>query len=446
MGCGCKDAKQAKISRGTITFHAKRGQPLKANSRIIEMRRKLCSMCQEFVHDESGKPTTEKLYGGLDGVYYCGNPNDPRTDKGDVRFGCGCGIEERTQWETAKCPRERWGPGKRFGAEVLTFYTVADGSVEQDVYEFIGPAKSALDGTIDCTGIGDTMVQGVAAQSILAQKRDEGLRVRFVTIKSRMAWAELATAGLMPIVDFGDKDRGKALYSAHSAPVKAVEIDATCQLHGMNRQEFIAREHRIPKENVRKWEVNIRPDALAKAQNFLRSPLREQRPIVCISPFTNAPVRQWPMRHWVHLAEILRKEGFAIFTIDRPHDQDKPNRTKFLPGPKFGSNDPHEVAAVISLSSLVIGNDSGMPHVAGFVGTPAVAICGPTVGTVAFGGWTSVEPIQAPGECTGCLWFRDSGWKVWCGYGCEALADLKPRTVFERSVEVMNRAFQEVPA
>ena len=96
MGCGCKDAKQAKISRGTITFHAKRGQPLKANSRIIEMRRKLCSMCQEFVHDESGKPTTEKLYGGLDGVYYCGNPNDPRTDKGDVRFGCGCGIEERT--------------------------------------------------------------------------------------------------------------------------------------------------------------------------------------------------------------------------------------------------------------------------------------------------------------------------------------------------------------
>jgi hypothetical protein len=320
---------------------------------------------------------------------------------------------------------------------------VADGSIEEDVYEFIGPAKSGLDGMIDCTGIGDTMVQGVAAQAIFDAKRREGLRMRFVTIESRMAWAELATAGKMPIANFGDADRGKARWSVHSAPIKAVEIDATCRLHGMCRQEFIAREHRIPKDDVHSWDVNLKPEAVQKAREFLRTPLRESRPIVALSPFTNAEVRQWPMRHWVQLAQRFRKEGFAIYTIDRPHDDNKPNRTKAFPGPKFGSNDPHEVAAIVSLSNVLVGNDSGMPHVAGFVGTPAVAICGPTVGKIAFGGWPSVVPIQAPAECTGCLWFQDGGWKPWCGFGCEALADLKPLSVFNTAATVLNRAFQE---
>ena len=424
MGCApCtekakKSAGQKKPPPGTIRFTAKKGAPLKAASRVQEMRRKLCAMCREFVLDEHGKPTLEKLYGPFKGDYYCGDPNEPRTDTDEKRFGCGCNVDERVVWETAKCPRGRWGPGKRISVNVIAYFNKPDGAVQQDLYDFIGPARCGRDGTLDCTGIGDVMVQGTAAQAVFHQKAKEGIRVRFVSVAGRERWAELATGGLMEVVKYENPLRARALYAVHSAPIKAVEIDATCRLRCICRQELIALEHYTPPENTHKWKVDIPERVRRKTSEFLRHPKREQRPIVALSPWTNAIVRQWPIRHWAQLADLLKTEGFAVCLLDAPRPRGRSAPSDAFPFPKFRSSSPWEVAAVISQVDLVIGNDSGMPHVAGFVGTPAIAICGPTVGKVAFGGWPTVHPIQSPSECSGCLWFKDGGWKAWCGFGC----------------------------
>ncbi len=447
MGCApcVKKAKQlserGKKPPGTIRFTAKKGAPFKAASRIQDMRRKLCAMCREFVLDDQGKPTLEKLYGPFKGDYYCGDPNEPRTDTDETRFGCGCNVDERVVWETAKCPRGRWGPGKRISVNVIAYFNKPDGAVQHDLYDFIGPARCGRDGTLDCTGIGDVMVQGTAAQAVFRQKQKEGIRVRFVAVAGRERWAELATGGLMDVVKYEDAHRTRALYAVHSAPIKAVEIDATCRLRDICRQELIALEHYTPPEETHKWKVNIPEEARKKATDFLRHPKREQRPIIALSPWTNALVRQWPIRHWGQLSEMCNAEGFAVCLLDAPKPRGRAVPSDAFPFPKFRSNNPWEVAAVISEMDLVIGNDSGMPHVAGFVGTPAIAICGPTVGKVAFGGWPTVHPIQSPSECSGCLWFKDGGWKTWCGFGCQALNELMPETVFERVVSLMNAEF-----
>jgi len=443
-GCAEKASKlaaQAKGPPGTIRFTAKKGAPLKAASRVRDMRRRLCSMCREFVYDEEGHPTLEKLYAPYKGKYYCGDPNEPRTDTDEKRFGCGCNVDERVKWETAVCPRGRWGPGKRVSANVIAYFDKPAGAVQQDLYDFIGPARCGRDGTLDCTGIGDVMVQGTAAQAVFHQKARNGMRVRFVAVAGRERWAQLSTGGLMEVVKFEDPHRSRALYAIHSAPIKAVEIDATCRLRGICRQELIALEHTTPQEDTRKWKVEIPDAAMKKADEFLRHPKREQRPIIAFSPWTNAIVRQWPIRHWGHLSELCKAEGFAICLLDAPRPKGKTVPSDAFPYPKFRSNNPWEVAAVISKVDLVIGNDSGMPHVAGFVGTQALAICGPTVGDVAFGGWPTVHPIQSPSKCSGCLWFKDGGWKPWCSFGCQALNELLPETVFERVVATMNAEF-----
>lgn len=435
MGCGCAEKKKR---IGTIQFNRKPHTPLKASSRIRDMRRRLCSMCNERVLDDRGTPMLEKLYGSYRGAYYCGDPNEPRTDQDPKRFGCGCNVDDRVMPETAVCPRGRWGPGKRISTSVIAYYTKAEGGVQSDLYDFIGPARCSRDGMIDCTGIGDNMVQGVAAQAIWKQKQKEGLRMRFVAESHRMEWARLATGGKMDIADFGDPHRTRAMYSVHSAPIKAVEIDATCRMRGICRQELIALEHMTPPNETRSWEVNIPPESFKIATEFLLHPTREQRPIIALSPWTNAAVRQWPIRHWGHLSELLRKQGFAVCLLDPPKPSGKQVPSDAFPLPKFRSANPYDVAAVVSKVDMVLGNDSGMPHLAGFVGTQALAICGPTDGEVAFGGWPTVHPIQAPGKCTGCLWFQDGGWNSWCGFGCQTLNDLKPSTVLDHVVSVMN--------
>ncbi len=439
--CAKKRALQGRKPPGTIRFTAKKGTPLKAASRIQDMRRKLCTMCREFVLDEQGEPTLEKLYGPFKGDYYCGDPNEERTDTDEKRFGCGCNVDERVIWETATCPRGRWGPGKRISVNIIAYFDKPHGAVDQGLYDFIGPARCGRDGTLDCTGIGDVIVQGTAAQAIFRQKQKEGIRVRFVAVAGRERWAELATGGLMDVVKYEDAHRTRALYAVHSAPIKAVEIDATCRLRGICRQELIALEHYTPPEETHKWNVKIPEEAMRKADEFLRHPKREQRPIIALSPWTNAIVRQWPIRHWGQLAEMCKEEGFAVCLLDSPKPKGRAVPSDAFPFPKFRSGNPWEVAAVISKVDLVIGNDSGMPHIAGFVGTPALAICGPTVGDVAFGGWPTVHPIQSPSKCSGCLWFRDGGWKRWCGFGCQALNDLRPKMVFGRVVSLMNAEF-----
>lgn len=436
MACGCKEKHKR---RGTIQFLTKSRQPLKASSSVRDMRLRVCEMCKEHVLDARGEPTLEMLYGRYEGSYYCGDPNEPRTDQDEMRFGCGCKISDRTIWETAACPRGRWGPGRRIATNIVAYYTKADGDLEPNLYDFIGPARCGRDGMIDCTGIGDNMIQGVAAQAIWRQKRSEGVRVRFVAVSHRMAWAELATAGKMEIVDFGNPSRSRAMYSAHSAPIKAVEIDATCRLRGLCRQELIAMEHHTPPAATREWAVKIPHTAMMNAAEFLSHPIRERRPIIALSPWTNAAVRQWPIRHWGQLSELLRAQGFAVCILDAPKAKGRAVPSDAFPSPKFRSADPYEVAAAVSKVDMVIGNDSGMPHLAGFVGTRALAICGPTDGRVAFGGWPSVTPIQAPGECSGCLWFKDGGWNSWCGFGCQMLSELRPSAVLEHVMSALQR-------
>ncbi len=86
---------------------------------------------------------------------------------------------------------------------------------------------------------------------------------------------------------------------------------------------------------------------------------------------------------------------------------------------------------------MVIANDSGMAHVAGFLRIPTLAICAPTDGDVVFGGYESVRVIQAKGSCTGCLWFKENGFKPWCAKGCDIMHDTKPEVVIEAVGEVL---------
>lgn len=398
---------------------------------IAHMRLSVCHSCDERVIGDRDAMLARRINGKL----YCGDPQDPRTFETPAEFGCGCAVEERTKWAEASCPRGKWGPGKRFGAQMLPIFLETSGDTIPQVLDYIAPART-MDNLTDMTGIGDTMLQGITAQALHKANAEQGIRVRFCTIPQRLEWGRLATANKMEVIDLSDPEREKGQYAAHSSSLKIVELDATCEMRGWSRLELLAQQFQMSLEQVKSWEVDISEEGMLGANDFLKYPKDKGRTIVAVAPFANSHVRTWPFRHFMHLVELLRNEHLAVYLIDRPRPPE--DRTlKHIPVRAVQTDDVDLLAGIVKQSDLVITNDSGMAHLAGFVGTKSMAVCGPSKGDIAYGGYDTVTAVQAPGPCTGCLWFKDGGWKPWCGFGCDLMNDLKPRSVLMRALGVL---------
>ena len=449
MGCkGCgptraepkpkKLASDYLVEPGEPTALSKRApvEPAKADALLTKMRVELCHRCGEVVLDADGNPTDQRLAGQWNSKLHCGNPTDERTATDPARFGWGCPVEDRAIEDDAVCPRKKWGPGRNFYDTALPIIPIERGETLPGVIDFIGPTRTP-EGVNDCSGIGDVMVQGVVAQAVQRFNKARGLRVRFITVAARLKWAKMVCPDL-EVLALDDATRVPGEFTQHSAPLRLLELDASCKMLGQNRHQFIAQQFGIPHAEVEQWDVPLDEAKLAEADEYLSIPKKAGRPVVCVSPFANSSSRQWPLRHWIELIDKLKKElKVAVFITASPGDAERLGKGKAFPTRKFTSTDPQLVAAMLSRCDLVLGNDSGMVHVAGLLRRPAIAICAPTLGSVAFGGWPTVSHIQADGPCSGCLWFQDGGWKPWCTYGCDQLADIKPAMVMPRVDEIL---------
>ena len=442
MGCdGCGKARAAPKPKKTAEDYldgpaTATVAPPATDPLIAKMRLAMCERCEEKVLDADGGPTDQRLQGHWEGKLHCGNPNDPDTATDSRRFGWGGAVEERAVVDAEVCPRKHWGPGRSFFHTEIPMLPTDRAETLPGVIDFIGPTRTA-EGVNDMSGIGDIMVQGVVAQAIKRFNAERGLRVRFLTVEGQVNWAKMSCPGIevLAVNDMARLPPGE--FGRHSAPLRAVEVDATCRMQGQNRHEFLAHQFGVPVEETETWEMPLTEEAYAVADEFLSVPRKAGRPVVCVAPYAHSPTRQWPVRYWVELISILEKLKLAVFTLYKPPREGEHDQLRKLPIRAFKSTDPQEVAAVVARSDMVIGNDSGVCHIAGILRKPALSICGPTDGNIVFGGWPTVRHIQAPGACAGCLWYQDGGWKPWCSYGCGILADLKPAAVLPRIKKIL---------
>lgn len=83
--------------------------------------------------------------------------------------------------------------------------------------------------------------------------------------------------------------------------------------------------------------------------------------------------KRWP--YYKELAHKLLKEDLNVVTILGPDELDLGN---IIPGYKFNNLDLIDVAGIIKKSIFVIGNDSGLSHIASCLRKPGIALFGPT--------------------------------------------------------------------
>ncbi|MDD3642310.1 MAG: glycosyltransferase family 9 protein [Candidatus Krumholzibacteria bacterium] len=132
----------------------------------------------------------------------------------------------------------------------------------------------------------------------------------------------------------------------------------------------------------------------------------EERPVVALAPGARWPAKRWPAERFAELAEILYRAGRGIVLVGGESDREVCAEVAAgVPGAldlcgRFGVM---ETAAALERADLLVTNDSAPLHLAEAVGTPVVALFGPTVRE--FGYFPLLESsaaIEADIRCRPC--------------------------------------------
>ena len=96
---------------------------------------------------------------------------------------------------------------------------------------------------------------------------------------------------------------------------------------------------------------------------------RAQEGFAVIHPFSGGARKNWPLAHFRFMARELEHQG-PVFWCAGPEDPPLPGAVRIA--------DLYELACWLARARVYIGNDSGITHLAAAVGTPVLALFGPT--------------------------------------------------------------------
>ena len=127
--------------------------------------------------------------------------------------------------------------------------------------------------------------------------------------------------------------------------------------------------------------INPSPEHLAQARELLGAWGRD-RPLVVLHPVAQWDSKLWPLGHWIDLARRLRGQGLDLVLSGARADQAVTGAIAQGAGGGVldlaGRTGLKELSAVLSLARLAICTDTGVMHLAAALGTPVVALFGPT--------------------------------------------------------------------
>jgi heptosyltransferase-2 len=183
-------------------------------------------------------------------------------------------------------------------------------------------------------------------------------------------------------------------------------------------------------------KISLSPQARALAEDALQG---VPAPAVAIAPGARWATKRWPAERFAAVADALAAEGCAIVLCGGPGDRDAfatfraATRAKVAADLSFLPVDA--LAAAIARVQLLVACDSGPVHLAAAVGTPTLALFGPT----STERWGPPPPGRALALGLACAPCSNHGGDF-CPEGHHrCLADLAPEAVLAAARDVLRR-------
>jgi len=146
-------------------------------------------------------------------------------------------------------------------------------------------------------------------------------------------------------------------------------------------QEWPLPELKVPADEVTRW----------RERHDLAN---EARPIVALSPGAVGVGKAWPLGHYADLARALTADGASIWVLGGPDETAIAHEIAAAGGARVRNltgNDLRNAILALAVTDIAVTNDSGLMHIAAAIGTPTVAIFGPTSPWH----WKPLNPVSA---------------------------------------------------
>ncbi len=156
-------------------------------------------------------------------------------------------------------------------------------------------------------------------------------------------------------------------------------------------------------------ELKVPPEELARWQE-LRGLGQEHRPIVALSPGAVGAGKAWPPESYAALAKALTADGASVWVLGGPAEAVTAALVVETAGARdLTGTDLRNAILALAAADVSVTNDSGLMHVSAALGTPTVAIFGPTSPWH----WKPLNPVSAilepPGDEEARLRAREIG-------------------------------------
>jgi 3-deoxy-D-manno-octulosonic-acid transferase/heptosyltransferase-1 len=154
------------------------------------------------------------------------------------------------------------------------------------------------------------------------------------------------------------------------------------EVHALDRELMLLQALGIPGSQAF-YDLPVDEKDEEAAQRLLAlSGLRSNQPFVAINPVAKWPTKLWAAERFRELAERLLKSGFQVVFTGSKEDRPLIDEITGALGSSVmrldGQTTLKVLSAIYRSASVVVSTDTGPMHLAAAVGTPVVALFGPT--------------------------------------------------------------------
>ena len=182
------------------------------------------------------------------------------------------------------------------------------------------------------------------------------------------------------------------------------------------------------------------PEAWISRGRELFKPEGPSRALI-IHPGSGGRIKCWPLSRYLELANRVSRSGWSPAFLLGPVEKEMPevagtiNSTRF---PVLSDLSLTDTASVLAGAELYVGNDSGITHLAAVLGTPVIAIFGPSDPGRYGPRGKSVRIMYQGYECSPCHPRDREESLSECEKSQACLGEIKPEMVAKEIKEMLN--------